>query len=324
VRAATNHISEEALLEQNYRKELAGVVPIIPIPFSSDDEIDDEALRRLVEFAVAKEFGAICLPAYGGEFYKLSDEERTHVVQVAVNQAARRLQVIAQSNHGSSRVALRMARQHIENGADLIAVALPRLFPLSDDDLLRYLVPILNGVTVPSLVQDFYPGGVTISANFAARLAAACPGCRYLKLEEPQLAPKLVAIDTATQGRIKVLEGTGGLYLLELIPAGLCGVMPGLALADALDRVFRLRAMNKSAEAFELYEKLLPRLVFGMQNFELWLYCEKRLLQSRGLLPNSRCRDASLALDPNTLRYVDELNERIMKTIGDTGLSVNV
>lgn len=311
-------------MEENYLKALSGVVPIIPIPFSSDEEVDDEALQRLVEFAVSKGFGAVCLPAYGGEFYKLSDDERTHVVQVAVNQAAGRLQVIAQSNHGSSRVALRMARRHVENGADLIAVALPRLFPLTDDDLLRYLVPILNGVEVPSLVQDFYPGGVTISANFAARLAAACPGCRYLKLEEPQLAPKLVAIRTATQGRIEVLEGTGGLYLLELIPAGLCGVMPGLALADALDRVFRLRATNNSAEAFDLYEKMLPRIVFGMQNFELWLYCEKRLLQARGLLPSARCRDASLGLDPNTVRYVDELNERIIKAIEEIGLSVNV
>jgi len=94
-------------------RDLSGVVPIVPIPFGSDESIDEEALRRLVEFAVAKGFTGICLPAYGSEFYKLSDEERILVVKVAVSQAAGRLQVIAQSNHGSSRVALALSLIHI-------------------------------------------------------------------------------------------------------------------------------------------------------------------------------------------------------------------
>ena len=299
-------------MEQTKPNGLRGAVPIVPIPFDVRDGIDEEALRRLVEFSARKRFGAICLPAYGSEFYKLSDQERIRVVQIAVDQAAGRLQVIAQSNHGSSRVALANARLHVENGADMISIALPRQFLLSEDDLLRYLTPIFNGVDAPCLVQDFYPGGVTVGAEFAKRLAAECPNFRYLKMEEPLLAGKIRAIQEATKGKIGVLDGTGGLYLLELIPAGLCGVMPGLALADAIDTVFGLRAAGKAAEAFQLYEKLLPRIVFGLQNFELWLYCEKRLLQARGLLSNARCRDASLTPDPDSARYVDELNERLM------------
>jgi 4-hydroxy-tetrahydrodipicolinate synthase len=311
-------------MKQTKSSGLTGAVPIIPIPFDTHDEIDEMALRRLVEFSVTKEFGAICLPAYGSEFYKLSEQERIRVVQVAVEQAAGRLQVMAQSNHGSSRVALAMARSHIENGADLISIALPRQFALSEDDLLRYVTPILNGLDVPCLVQDFYPGGITIGADFAKRLSAECPTFRYLKLEEPLLTTKLRAIREATGDRIGVLDGTGGLYLLELIPAGLCGVMPGLALADALDVVFGRRAANKPGEAFQLYEKLLPRIVFGLQNFELWLYCEKRLLQARGLLSNARCRDASFTPDPDTLRYVDELNDRIMQALEDAALPAMV
>ena len=300
-------------MERNKPKELHGAVPIIPIPFDRHDEIDEEELRRLVEFCATKRLGAICLPAYGSEFYKLSDQERIWAVRIAVQQAAGRLQVIAQSNHGSSHVALANARSHVENGANLISIALPRTFVLSDDDLLRYLAPVLNGVDVSCLVQDFYPGGVTVGAGFAARLLAECPNFRYLKMEEPLLAGKIRAIQEATKGKIGVLDGTGGLYLLELVPAGLCGVMPGLALADAIDAVFGLRAAGKTAEAFQLYEKLLPRIVFGLQNFELWLYCEKRLLQRRGLLSDARCRDASLTPDPDTVRYIDELNDRLME-----------
>ena len=66
-------------------------------------------------------------------------------------------------------------------------------------------------------------------------------------------------------------------------------------------------------DASQLYEKLLPLIVFGAQNFELILYCEKRLLHARGLIASARCRDASIAPDPDTVRYVDELNGRIMR-----------
>ena len=237
------------------------------------------------------------------------------MVKVAVDQAAGRLPVIAQSNHGSSRVALAMARKHVENGADLISIAVPRTFALNDDDLLRFLKPILNGVNVPSLVQDYYPGGTTIGANFVARLSAECPGFRYLKLEEPQVMTKLVAIREATQDRIKVLDGTGGLYLMELIPAGLSGVMSGWGMADGLNLYSNFGLPTNLRKLSNSTENSCPILSLAIQNFELWLYCEKRLLQARGLLASARCRDASIAPDPNTVRYVDEMNERIMQAL---------
>jgi 2-keto-3-deoxy-L-arabinonate dehydratase len=302
-------------------KELTGVVPIVPIPFDQHESIDEQELRNLVEFAANKGFTGICLPAYGSEFYKLSDDERILVVQVAVQQAAGRLLVVAQSNHGSSRVALRMARKHVENGADVTSVAVPRTFSLTDDDLLRFLEPILNGVNVPTLVQDYYPTGTTIGTNFVSRLSAECPSFQYLKLEEPQLAPKVVAIRSATKEKIRVLEGMAGLYLMELVPAGIVGVMPGLAIADALNVVFTLRAAGKAEEAFAIYEQLLPLIAFSLQNFELWLYCEKRVLRARGLMAGARSRNASLSPDPHTVRYVDELTDRLMHALEKAGLS---
>jgi 4-hydroxy-tetrahydrodipicolinate synthase len=108
---------------------------------------------------------------------------------------------------------------------------------------------------------------------------------------------------------------------MELIPAGLSGIMPGMGMADGLNSIFKLRAANKSEEAFQLYGKLLPFIVFAIQNFELWLYCEKRLLKARGLLESARCRDASIAPDPNSVRYLDEMSERVVQALADPGFA---
>ena len=65
--------------------DIHGIVPVIPTPFDDREEVDFEALARLVGFAADAGVTAACLPAYGSEFYKLSEEERTAVVREAVD-----------------------------------------------------------------------------------------------------------------------------------------------------------------------------------------------------------------------------------------------
>ena len=94
-------------------KTLYGTVPIIPTPFHDDETIDEDSLRSLIDFAVTSGIRAVCLPAYASEFYKLTDEERLLVVRIAVQHAAGRLQIVAQSNHPSLKVAIGLAKANI-------------------------------------------------------------------------------------------------------------------------------------------------------------------------------------------------------------------
>ena len=105
-------------------------------------------------------------------------------------------------------------------------------------DLFRYFAQILEAVELPFVIQDFNPGGVTMSSRFVASLNSAFPHFRYIKLEEPMMSSRVREINDATDGRVGVLEGWGGMYMLELIPAGIAGVMPGLAVSDVLSLSF--------------------------------------------------------------------------------------
>ena len=106
---------------------LDGVVPVIPTPFREDESIDFDGLAACIEFAVRCEVCAVCLPAYGSEFYKLTESERQQVVETAIQAAAGRVAVIAQSNHPAARCAAALAKQHEQMGADLIAFAIPQI-----------------------------------------------------------------------------------------------------------------------------------------------------------------------------------------------------
>jgi dihydrodipicolinate synthase/N-acetylneuraminate lyase len=296
--------------------ELFGVVPIVPTPFREDEEIDEDALRRLIDFAIAGGIKAVCLPAYASEFYKLSDEEKLRVVKIAVGHAAGRIKIVAQSNSPSLKIAIRLAQANVAAGADVISLAVPRIFGLPEESIREYLSGFLSSIpTTPVLVQDFNPGGASISVGFIRQLMEQHSNFKYLKLEEPLCAPKFEEIIKATGGKVGLFEGWGGLYMLELTPLGIAGVMPGLAVADILQKVFVLRKEGRNDEAFDLFEKVMPQIFFSLQNMELFHYAEKELLIARGVLTNSVARKAAYKPDPSSVKYIKELNQRVVSLV---------
>ncbi|MBZ5594313.1 MAG: dihydrodipicolinate synthase family protein [Acidobacteriia bacterium] len=289
-----------------------GIVPIIPTPFQSDESIDFAGFAPLVDFAVAGGCSAICLPAYASEFYKLSEEERIGVVQHAMTAAHGRIPVIGQANHPAARLAAKAARALEAAGVDAIAVAVPRLFGLPEKDIFRYFDTILSAIQVPLLIQDFNPGGPTVSPQFVADLNRLHPHFRYIKLEEPVMAAKVKAMVDATSGEVGVLEGWGGMYMLELIDAGICGVMPGLAVSDLLVQVYQLARSGRKPAAYEIFADVLPQIVFSLQNMEFYHYAEKRLLAMRGILRETAVRDLTMTPDEIDRAHVDFLDHRIL------------
>jgi 4-hydroxy-tetrahydrodipicolinate synthase len=298
-----------------------GIVPVIPTPFAPGGDVEDEALGVLVDFAVSAGAKAVCLPAYGSEFYKLTGEERSHVVEVAVRKAAGRIRIMAQSNHASSHHAAEIARKNEALGAEIISVALPRQFALPEEALLRFSEEVAHAVQVPVLIQDFNPGGPSVGAAFARRLMEAAPNFRYLKLEEPLMGSKVRSIRESTKDSIGVLEGWGGMYIIELVPDGICGAMPGLPMCDLFVKVFEMARAGELDAAMEIHRSMLPQIVYGLQNMELFHHCEKRLLAARGLLKSVDVREPSLTPDEGMSRHIEVLNRLVLSELARQGFT---
>lgn len=300
-----------------------GIVPIIPTPFTVDEKIDWPSLRRSVDFACAAGACAMCLPAYASEFYKLSEPERLRLVAEAVQHSAGRLPVLAQVNFVSLSQAVETAREAQRIGASAIAAAVPRIFPFAEPDLYRYFDRILSSIDIPLLVQDVNPAGPTVTPRFAADLHRAHPNFRWIKLEEPMMSSKVTAILEATNGGVGVLEGWGGMYMLDLIPAGICGVMPGLAISDVLAKAFQLATQGDSVGAYQIHEAVLPQIVMSLQHMELFHHAEKSLLAARGILPGAFVRQLTLQLDRHTEDRISFLNQQILALLGRLDLPLN-
>jgi 4-hydroxy-tetrahydrodipicolinate synthase len=266
---------------------------------------------------------ALCLPAYASEFYKLSERERLQAVAEAVQQSASRVPVFAQINFVSVQQAIESALEAQRSGASAIAAAVPRIFAFGDSDIYHYFDRILTAIEIPLLVQDFNPVGPTITPRLIADLHRAHPHFRWVKLEEPMMSPKVASILEVTCGGVGVLEGWGGMYMLDLIPAGICGVMPGLAVADLLAIVFQCAASGDRARAFEIFQRVLPQIVFSLQHMELFHHAEKRLLTARGVLSGVVVRQLTLELDKYLEDRISFLNDQILALLDHVGLPRN-
>jgi 4-hydroxy-tetrahydrodipicolinate synthase len=292
--------------------KINGVLPIVPTPFNRDGTIEWKALDNLLEFAINAKVCGVCLPAYASEFYKLRETERRELACQAISIVNGRLPVVAQVNHVSTAFVEETARDLEDAGAAAISIAVPRLFSLPERDLLRYFDRILESITIPLIIQDFNPGGVTLSLEFVKTLHAHHEHFRYLKLEEPMMSGRVRSIVEETDGAVGVVDGWGGTFMIELIDAGICGVMPGLAVSDLLQIVWeRARSGNKDS-AYELFQCVLPQIVYSLQSLEFFHHVEKALLVARGVLADSTVRDATLTVDAKDQAHINFLNQKIL------------
>jgi 2-keto-3-deoxy-L-arabinonate dehydratase len=137
------------------------------------------------------------------------------------------------------------------------------------------------------------------------------------------MSAKVASILEVTCGEVGVLEGWGGMYVLDLIPAGICGVMPGLAVADLLAVVFQCAVSGDGARAFDIFQRVLPQIVFSLQHMELFHHTEKRLLTARGVLPAAVVRQLTLGLDKYLEDRISFLNDQILALLEHLGLPRN-
>lgn len=304
---------------------LTGVLPVLPTPFTSDDEVDLPSLPPLVEFAKRCGVCAVVTPAFGSEFYKLDAGERQRVIETVVARAQPcGLRVVVQCNHTTPRLAARLAGEAKSLGASAVSTALPRAFAASEGQLLDYARRVCEATDLPVIVQDWNPGGRTADADFFITLHQHCANFRMAKLEEPDIGGTVRRIVSETSGHVGVLSGWGGSYAVQLYSAGLSGLMPGLALADVFVRIWSQLSNGEDQQALNDFSQIAPYLQYTLQTFEQFHHAEKYVLWRRGALANPFVRPVTVELGSDSHRYLELLTQSLLAFLEREGLGAKV
>lgn len=287
--------------------QIRGVISVIPTSFTPAGDIDEGSLRRTVDFAIAGGACSICTPAFGSEYYKLSDSERRKVAEIVIDQASGRVPTVVSAS-ATSTVSVIEFSQHAESiGAQGVMIAAPRVLPLGPRELTSFFVTACESIKIPVILQDADFTGSGLPVKLYIEIAKRCPNLRFLKLENVMPGEKCREILEHSEGRLQVLYGWGGLRLFDGLAHGATGIMPGTGLVDVYARIMKLYTEGHVSESKEVFYRLLPFLVFSLEHLELFIRMEKRVLMKRGVIDSDYLREPTVKLDNPYKEQMEEL-----------------
>lgn len=277
------------------------------VPWTADEDIDEAALRREVDFAISEGASSVCVPGFASEFYKLTDKERRQVIRIVAEQVAGRVPMFASTGCGSVKATIELSQYAQFMGAAGLMVVAPKWVPLGAAELRTYFERVCLNVSLPVMLQDADFSGAGLPASLIAELADSCPNFQYAKLENVLAGTKCAEIVRLSQGRVQVLYGMAGIYLLDGLAHGAIGVMPGPAFVKAYVRILELYNSGQIEDATAIFYRMQPYVTFAMQHVEVVIQMDKRALVKRKVFARDRMREPTVHLDERYQNQMDDL-----------------
>src|SRR5690349_1415607 len=136
-----------------------GVFPILVTPFDEAGRIDEESLRRVVEFNITSGVHGLGV-AIGSEVYRFSEAERVQVTRIVSDQARGRVPVVINTGAQGTELAVLYSRQAEDAGADALMVMPPTFVGVGAVETRAYFKAISDAVRIPIFIQDAAPASV--------------------------------------------------------------------------------------------------------------------------------------------------------------------
>jgi len=149
-----------------------GSIVAIVTPFTKTGDIDEERLRELVEFQIENGTDGIVPCGTTGEASTLDYEEHDRVIEIVVQQAKKRVPVIAGTGSNSTKEAIEITEHAKHVGADGALLVTPYYNKPTQEGLYRHYKTVAESVALPQILYNV-PGrtAVNMLPETVARLA---------------------------------------------------------------------------------------------------------------------------------------------------------
>ncbi|MCD6122264.1 MAG: 4-hydroxy-tetrahydrodipicolinate synthase [Spirochaetales bacterium] len=131
-----------------------GVYTAIVTPFNDDNKIDEQALRKLVDFQIAKGVQGIVPVGTTGESPTLDHEEHHRVIEIVIDQVNGRVPVIAGTGSNCTDEAIRLTEKAKKAGATASLQVAPYYNKPTQEGFYRHFTAVADSVDLPIIVYN--------------------------------------------------------------------------------------------------------------------------------------------------------------------------
>jgi len=234
-----------------------GSIVALVTPFRKG-KVDEEGLKKLVEFHVRSKTDGIVPCGTTGESATLSWEEHCHVVDVVVKAANKRIPVLAGTGSNSTAEAIELTKHAEKAGADAGLLISPYYNRPTQEGLFLHFRKVAESVRMPLVIYNIPSRtAVNIEPETMSRLSeiknivAVKESCGNLD--------QISRMISLCKNRIAVLSGDDSLTL-PIMSIGGTGVISVTAniVPEDVKAVVDAFAKGDTAEAMKMHYKLLP------------------------------------------------------------------
>jgi len=140
-------------------------------PFT-DEGVDYEAFKKLIEFQIENGTDAILVCGTTGESSTMPDKEHKEVIKFVVEYVNKRVPVIANTGSNDTRHAIELSKYAQLIGADALLSVSPYYNKTSQKGLIKHFTTIANSVTLPIILYNVPSRtGINIDADTILNLS---------------------------------------------------------------------------------------------------------------------------------------------------------
>ena len=133
---------------------IKGSIVALVTPMRDDEQVDYEALERLIEFHIEQGTDGIVSVGTTGESATLDHQEHCDVMRFTIEKVRGRVPVIAGTGSNSTREAIELTRCAREMGADACLLVAPYYNKPTQEGLYQHYKAIADAVAIPQILYN--------------------------------------------------------------------------------------------------------------------------------------------------------------------------
>ncbi|NOZ39246.1 MAG: dihydrodipicolinate synthase family protein [Planctomycetes bacterium] len=150
---------------------LKGVFCPHMVPLHQDGSINEEELRRYLDWLIAQGVHGLYPNGSSGEFLRFTAEERRRIIQIVCDQTAGRVPILAGAAEANVRETVRACETYLEYGATAVAIVSPYYYKLSPESVYAFFREIALNSPIDITLYNIPMFASPIDVPTVARLA---------------------------------------------------------------------------------------------------------------------------------------------------------
>ncbi|WP_420097219.1 4-hydroxy-tetrahydrodipicolinate synthase [Brevibacterium sediminis] len=161
---------------------LRGVLTALTTPFDAEENIDYDALGRVVDRSIDGGVDGLVVGGSTAEFATMSGDERQQMLEFVIERTAGRMPIVAQTGATSTREAIRHSQAAQAAGADVLMIVTPYYEPLTLAETVDYIKTVAAAVDIDVMLYNIPAAtGVNLDPGTVRQLAEDVANIRFIK-----------------------------------------------------------------------------------------------------------------------------------------------